>query len=363
MDLAAYDVLSTAVLMLGEQGAVAHANAAAEELFGVSRKVLQGVLAQDLFEPDEVLKNRLPGALRGEYGTLHYALIARRRTGDVPVNMTLLPLAGAPWAAVLELRTPEREQLLDRHHAMTRERESQRSLLRNLAHEIKNPLGGIRGAAQLLDGELASLERTGGDPSLRDYTRVIVAETGRLSALIDRLIAPQGEALQLSTFNIHEVCERVYTLVRSEFADRFEIVRDYDSSVPDVSGDFQRLVQTLLNMARNAGQALTEGRRSEAGREYGEPRLTLRTRIGHCLYLPHSHGGLAVILSVIDNGPGVPESLKETIFHPLATGRPQGTGLGLNLAQEYAQQHGGLIEFESRPGHTEFRLILPMEMS
>src|SRR5690606_7383456 len=139
------------VLMLDEQGRVAHANAAAEELFGVSRKVLQGLLAQDLFEPDDALRNRLPGALRGEYGNLHYALIARRREGDAPVNMTLLPLSGMPWAAVLELRAPEREQLLDKQHAMTRERESQRSLLRNLAHEIKNPLGGIRGAAQLLD--------------------------------------------------------------------------------------------------------------------------------------------------------------------------------------------------------------------
>ena len=145
--------------------------------------------------------------------------------------------------------------------------------------------------------------------------------------------------------------------------DQFEIVRDYDSSVPDVTGDLQRLVQALLNMARNAGQALTENSQNGTASNAGKPQLVLRTRIGHCLYLPGNHGGLALILSVIDNGPGVPDALRETIFHPLATGRPQGTGLGLNLAQEYAQQHGGLIEFESRPGHTEFRLILPMEMS
>lgn len=361
MDLSAYDVLSSAVLMLDAQGKVAHANAATEELFEVSRKVLQGVLVLDLFDPDEAFTQRLPGALQGKYGSLRYALIAKARAGDVQVNMTLLPLSDLPWAAVLELRVAERDQLLDRHHAMTRERESQRSLLRNLAHEIKNPLGGIRGAAQLLDDELA--ERLGGTTELREYTNVIVNEASRLAALIDRLIAPQGTALVLSSFNIHEVCERVYTLVRAEFSNQFEIVRDYDSSVPDVRGDFQRLVQALLNMTRNAGQALTESRSDNDLTRYGAPKLTLRTRVGRCWYLPDKPGGLAITLSVIDNGPGVPDSLKETVFHPLATGRPAGTGLGLNLAQEYTQQHGGLIEYESKPGHTEFRLNLPMEIS
>lgn len=381
MDLSAYDILATAVLLIDTQGRVVHANVAAEEMLGVSRKILHGAQALSLFDDDDVLLRRFPQALRGEHGVLKQTLVTRRRAGEIPVNMTLLPLSDLPWQALMELRPVERDQLLDRHHAMTKERSAQRALLRNLAHEIKNPLGGIRGAAQLLDSELAGPGHAADSGDLREYTQVIVAETRRLGALIDRLIAPQGQALRLSRFNIHEVCERVHTLVRAEFTEQFDILRDYDSSVPDMLGDFERLVQTLLNMARNAGQALTESLPANAAAAalqapaagaagHGQrwqpdepPRLLLRTRIGHCLYLPHTPGSLAVIISVIDNGPGVPDELRETIFHPLATGRPQGTGLGLNLAQEYAQQHGGLIEFESRPGYTEFRLILPLEVA
>jgi len=181
-----------------------------------------------------------------------------------------------------------------------------------------------------------------------------VAEADRLVSLIDRLIAPQGESLVRQHFNIHEVCERVYTLVSAEYGQKIQFVRDYDASVPDVHGDLQRLVQALLNVTRNAAQALTESGTVS-------PRLVLRTRIGRQLMLATRPVRMGVIISVVDNGPGVPAELQEKIFHPLVTGRASGTGLGLSLAQEFMQQHGGVIEFDSHPGHTEFRLILPLE--
>jgi len=224
----------------------------------------------------------------------------------------------------------------------------QRESLRNLAHEVKNPLGGIRGAAQLLEAEL-------GQGDLREYTSVIVSEADRLRALIDRLIAPQGDSLKMLRFNVHEICERVYTLVRAEFSPVIEVRRDYDASVPDLTGDRERLVQALLNVARNGAQALLEHGSASA------PMLTLRTRIGRQLVLASRPVRMGVVISVIDNGPGIPEALRDKVFHPLVTGRASGTGLGLSLAQEFVQQHGGVIEFDSCAGCTEFRLILPLE--
>ncbi len=187
-----------------------------------------------------------------------------------------------------------------------------------------------------------------------------MAEADRLGALIDRLIAPQGEGLVTTQFNIHEVCERVYTLVKAEYANQIEFVRDYDASVPEIEGDQPRLVQALLNVVRNAAQALTEQRNPDPE---APPCLTLRTRIGRQLTLARQTVRLGVIVSVVDNGPGIATELREKIFHPLVTGRASGSGLGLSLAQEFVQQHGGVIEFDSRPGHTEFRLILPLEQS
>jgi two-component system nitrogen regulation sensor histidine kinase GlnL len=279
---------------------------------------------------------------------LRQDLFVERLGATLPVSLTIVPLADRPWAALLEVRALERHVLLDRGRHLAKELGAQRESLRNLAHEVKNPLGGIRGAAQLLGAELLS-------ESLREYTDVIIAEVDRLGSLIDRLIAPQAYPLLAARFNIHEICERVYTLVSTEFGTRIELARDYDASAPELWGDSARLLQALLNMARNAAQALTEGREATGSR------LTLRTRIGHRLVLVSGPARMGVVVSVIDNGPGVPDPLRDKIFHPLVTGRAHGSGLGLSLAQEFVQQHGGIIEFESRPGCTEFRMLLPLE--
>lgn len=348
--LESYDLLTTAVVLLDEQGRAVHANSAAQELLGLSQRQLHGLGAAALFIADTVFETRFLEAVRGKYGVLHQDAAVRRLNSDIPVSLLIVPLEAQPWSALLEIRALGLH--MDRARQLDKELAVQRESLRNLAHEIKNPLGGIRGAAQLLDVELQ-------DPRLREYTGVIIAEADRLSGLIDRLTAPQEQALNKSRLNIHEICERVHTLLRAEFAGRLELVRDYDASVPELEGDAARLLQALLNIARNAAQALVEARFAEGT----TPRLVLRTRIGRQLALAAGSARMAVVVSVIDNGPGVPHELRDKVFRPLVTGRANGTGLGLSLAQEFAQQHGGVVEFDSRAGLTEFRLILPLELA
>ncbi|NYT23526.1 PAS domain-containing protein [Alcaligenaceae bacterium] len=347
MDVSAYDLLSTAVLLLDHQGCVDYANTAAEELFGNSRRVLLGESAARLLGGDDALQARFMEAVAGKFGILRQPLSVNRQGVQVPVNVAVVPLPGTPWAALVEVRIIEQHMLLERHQQLSKELAAQRETLRNLAHEVKNPLGGIRGAAQLLDAEL---DRHG----LREYTGVIIAEADRLAHLVDRLIAPQGASLQKRRLNIHEICERVRMLICAEFT-AITVERDYDASMPELSADFSRLLQAMLNVARNAAQALTE----HPGQQ--RPHLILRTRVARQVLLAGYQARLAVVVSVIDNGPGVPPELLDKLFHPLVTGRAKGTGLGLSLAQEFVQQHGGILECDSRPGHTEFRMILPLE--
>lgn len=349
MDVASYDLLSTAILLIDSEGRVEHANTAAEELFSISRRQLIHQSVDRLFASDAALSERLPDAINGKFGVLRQDLMVDRAGEPVSVSLAIVPLHKQAWSALVELRIIEHHIMLDRHQKLSQEVTAQRESLRNLAHEVKNPLGGIRGAAQLLGAEL-------GTDELQEYTQVIIAEADRLAGLVDRLIAPQGESLHKTQFNIHEICERVYTLVGAEFPE-IDFIRDYDASVPDLHGDFARLLQALLNMVRNAAQALTEASFIEP------PRLTLRTRVGRQLLLASRQAKLGLIVSVIDNGPGVPAALHDKIFHPLVTGRANGTGLGLSLAQEFVQQHGGIVEFDSHALHTEFRMILPLEQA
>ena len=327
MDVSAYDLLPTAILLLDGEGRVAHVNAAAEELFGCSQRMLIGQTTAALLGDD-----------RGP-------LQIRSHGKELPVSVAVVPLQNTtPWSALLEVRLLESHMQLERQQQMDRELAAQRDTLRNLAHEIRNPLGGLRGAAQLLEAELEQ-------PGLREYTRVIIAEADRLGHLLDRL-TPSGPGLSLASLNIHEVCERVLMLVKAEFPSVC-VQRDYDASLPELQGDFPRLLQAMLNMGRNAAQTLTE-------HAIEKPQLTVRTRVARQMLLGGHQVPLAVVVSCIDNGPGVPDHLLQRIFHPLVTGRANGTGLGLSLAQEFVVQHGGVLECDSRPGHCEFRMILPL---
>jgi two-component system nitrogen regulation sensor histidine kinase GlnL len=214
-------------------------------------------------------------------------------------------------------------------------------LIRNLAHEIKNPLGALRGAAQLLDREL---ER----PELHEYTQVIMNEADRLRSLMDRLLTPH-RLPQSTTFNIHEALERVRSLLLAEFPDGVAIHQDYDVSLPSLTADREQIIQALLNIARNAAQAMQ-----------GSGCIVLRTRIARRVTLAKKKHRLALLVCIIDNGPGIPPELKDKIFFPLVSGREGGHGIGLTIAQTFISQHHGAIEVDSRPGETRFAILLPV---
>lgn len=370
----AYDLLATSVLLVDDDGRLLHINSAAQDLLERSLKSLERSAAVDLFTDAEAFNKALDYVSGRKLSSVRLTLTLRKALENVPANVTLTRLEAMPWRILIEIREFEQHALAERNERLFHEIEIYKDTFRNLAHEVKNPLGGLRGAAQLLEMELQ-------DPALKEYTQVIIDEADRLQGLVDRLIRPSQSQLSLSVINIHEVCERVHALIKAEYQDRITIVKDYDASVPDMKADMAKLVQAYLNLARNAAQSLlgdTAARSlSDNGHETSEgngdiertddsleqvgPLLTLRTRILNKFYLLNKVHRLVVVVSVVDNGAGVPKQLKDRIFHPLVTGRAEGTGLGLSLAQELVHQHGGLIEFDSEPGHTEFRMLLPLE--
>lgn len=370
----AYDLLATSVLLVDDDGRLLHINSAAQDLLERSLKSLDGSAVVDLFTDVAAFNKALDYVSGRKLSSVRLTLSLRKALENIPVNVTLTRLEAMPWRILIEIREFEQHALAERNERLFNEIEIYKDTFRNLAHEVKNPLGGLRGAAQLLEMELH-------DPSLKEYTQVIIDEADRLQGLVDRLIRPSQSQLSLSVINIHEVCERVYALIKAEYQDRITIVKDYDASVPDMKADMAKLVQAYLNLARNAAQSLLgsdpisaspdapsdratangTGHRAQDKIERAEPHITLRTRILNKFYLLNKVHRLVVVVSVVDNGAGVPQQLKDRIFHPLVTGRAEGTGLGLSLAQELVHQHGGLIEFDSEPGHTEFRMLLPLE--
>jgi len=259
------------------------------------------------------------------------------------VDCVLTPLVhdGAPGSVLVEIADTTHQARISRENALLAQLGGSRLMARQLAHEIKNPLGGLRGAAQLLERELP-------DESLREYTRVIIGEADRLRALVDGLLGP-ARALQREALNVHELLDHVYRLVRAEAPEAVSITRDYDPSLPPLQLDRDQMIQAMLNLARNAVQAL--GRHGQ---------LTIRTRAITGATIGEKRHRVVASVQFEDNGPGVPAELGETIFYPLVTAQPGGTGLGLAVAQDIATRHGGLVEFESRPGHTVFSLLLPI---
>ncbi len=342
------DLLSTAVLVFDDQARVVFANQAAEQMFEASRKNLVGQAAARLFIDEAVVDRLLEQARANDLGQQRQLIELRRIQHDpLPVQATATALYTDDTPLLLELAEIEQQLRVSREETRLDQSEANRQLLRNLAHEIKNPLGGIRGAAQLLEGELAS-------PDQREYTRVIISEADRLQGLVDRLLAPHRAPRVIAEFNVHEVCERVRAVILAEFPRGLELVRDYDASVPDCRGDKEQLIQALLNIVRNAAEALS-ARIADSSAQ-----IILRTRVARHVTIARRHCRLALDLHVIDNGPGIPDELRERIFFPLVSGREGGSGLGLTLAQTFVQQNEGMIEFESRPGRTDFRILLPL---
>ena len=337
--------LAIGVLVLDQDLRLRCMNPAAEMLFALSFRQAASLRFQDLAVGAGSIVEGLRRCLaNGHHYTereLHLILPGEQA---ITVDCTVTPLfeRDRPTELLVELRQVDRQLRISREEHLIAQHHTTRLLVRNLAHEIKNPLGGLRGAAQLLERELP-------DDQLKEYTQVIIHEADRLRNLVDRMLGP----VQIPTYsevNIHEILERVRSLATAEAGPGVHIERDYDPSIPLMMGDADKLIQALLNIIRNAVEALD-----------GRGAITLRTRVQRQCTIGHTRHKLVARLEIIDNGPGIPEDIREEIFFPMISGRPDGTGLGLSIAQSIVNRHGGLIECISRPGETVFILLLPLE--
>ena len=343
----ALDLLATLVAVVREDGVVIFANAALEDAMGLSRRTIEGSRFPDCFSEPTILRNALIGAQSNEFAALRYDAWLRRASSELLPVHVVLAQTDRPTEFVIELLPLEQQARQDREERLIDQAQANKELIRNLAHEIKNPLGGIRGAAQLLQMDIETRELT-------EYTQGINHEADRLQSLVDRLLAPHRRPHVVGDVNIHEVCERVRSLILAEFPRGLKLMRDYDASIPEFRGDREQLIQALLNLAHNACQALSE----KIAEDKAE--LTFLTRVARQVTFGKQRYRLALELHVIDNGPGVPDSIKDRIFYPLVSGRDGGSGLGLTLAQTFVQQHHGLIECESVPGRTDFKVLIPL---
>ncbi len=341
-----FDALSTGIILLDAQLCPIYANVAAQNLLAFSLNQARGRPFGDFLHDANGLLTILRRSLETSQGISDRELTVRPigspREARV-LDITVTPLEGQVTGThlLLELTDDTARSRISRENDLLARLDSSRMMIRQLAHEIKNPLGGLRGAAQLLGRELSN-------DTLKEYTGVIIREADRLSALVDSMSGPARPPLKAS-LNVHEICEHVFHLVRAEARGTVIVDRDYDPSLPSATLDRNQIIQAFLNVARNALQALGE-----------RGRIILRTRALSNVSIGSVRHKLVASLQVEDNGPGVPEELRSSIFYPLVTGRATGTGLGLAVAQELVTRHGGLIEFESEPGRTIFTLLLPL---
>lgn len=338
------DNLTTAVLVLGAELSIHSLNPAAEALLDVSANQVRGMDVRKLLPEAKVFAAALARVVASGYPLTERDMeLVLPNAAVITVDCVVTPVTepAAPGGILVELLDLDRHKQISREEQLMSQNESARALVRGLAHEIRNPLGGLRGAAQLLDRELGSDE-------LKEYTRIIVHEADRLQALLDRLLGPRTRPRKRS-MNIHEVTEHVRALVEAEAPAGVVIDRDYDPSIPELEADPQLLIQATLNVVKNAVQAIN-----------GAGRILIKTRIHRQYTIGQHRYRLVVRVDVSDNGPGIPGDLKALIFYPMVTGRSDGTGLGLSIAQSLVNQHGGLIECHSEPGNTTFSILLPV---
>ncbi len=342
--LSGLELLAAAVVLVDRKLIVHYMNPSAENLFELNIKNVAGAALGDLFDGAAVLSAAVNYAREHNSSYTEHALELGIAGRKLHLSCTVTPVGLEELKSgedfLLEFQHTEQQLRIAREERLLEQSRANRELIRNLAHEIKNPLGGIRGAAQLLEREL---ER----PNLHEYTQVIMKETDRLQQLMDRLLTPH-RLPQPTLVNVHEVLERVRSLILAEYP-RIVIRRDYDTSLPLLKGDKEQLIQAVLNIVRNAAQALS-----------GEGEIRLGTRIARQVTLARKRYRHALELTICDNGPGVPDVIREQIFYPLVSGRDGGSGLGLTLAQNFISEHHGTIAFESEPGSTCFTILLPV---
>ncbi len=336
---------TTAILMLDESLHVRYLNQAAEELLSASESRVLGMAAEELFiDPSEDEDPLAVALASGQPFVKRHAELVLRNDEPATVDYTVTPIVDDRSGGLLvEIQALDRLLRINRDEQQQSIYATTRELVRGLAHEIKNPLGGIRGAAQLLARELRE--------ELREYTQIIIDETDRLRNLVDRMTGPTHR-LNPQTTSIHHIVERVLQLVDVENPGRLNIERDYDPSLPDIEADPEQLLQAVLNIVRNAQQALADT---------PVPSIELRTRILRQYTLGHKRHRLVIRLDIVDNGPGIDHDVRELLFYPMISGRADGTGLGLSIAQSIVTAHGGVIECDSEPGRTRFSILIPLE--
>ena len=350
------DNLTTAIVLVDSQLNVFYLNSSAESLFDISLMRANGQPAlnllhmpKDEFDTEQALRNTLKS---GQPYTRREATISVNFK-DIHVDYTATQLnSGKPYHPLLLIELNPRDRMLkiSKEENFIQQHQVARQLIRGVAHEIKNPLGGIRGATQLLARSL-------NDPQYEEFTDIIISEVDRLRNLADTMLGSR----QLPSYemvNIHEPLERVRSLIANQTKKKIKIVRDYDLSLPEVLADRDQLIQVILNISANAVQAMTENKEFFTEEH---PQLKLRTRIQRLVTINGVLQRSAVRIDIEDNGPGVPEDILESVFYPLVTGRAKGTGLGLSIAQNIMHQHNGMIECQSIPGKTIFSLYLPWE--
>ena len=336
------DHLNVAILLFDRDLTLTYINSAGEILLADSSRHLVGLDAYGLFKSsDPALLMNLQQCLTMAEPLVDRELVLDRMAHSLTINFSATPLLSNEQVSeiLVELQQVDNHLRISKEERLLTQQNTARLLVRGLAHEIKNPLGGLRGAAQLLDLELH-------DPELKEYTRIIIAESDRLQGLLDKMLGP-NKLPNKKAINIHEVLERVRQLVQAESS--LTIKSDYDPSIPDILADKDLLIQAILNIARNAVQALN-----------GEGNIIIKTRIHRQVTIGRKRYKLAVKCDIIDNGPGIDSDMMNQIFYPMVTGRANGTGLGLSIAQALINQHNGLIECSSEPGNTVFSIFLPI---
>lgn len=355
------DGLSTSILILDRALRIRYLNPACEVLFGVSTKRLQGQPAADYFfqDTDDLLP--IKGVLDTQVCYIRREALLKRNgssTVRADYSVSIIPGEDQQPNLLIEFRELDRIMRISKDDAQLHHQHTNRQLIRGIAHEVKNPLGGIRGAAQLL--ELNYPE------DIKEYTQVIIQETDRLCNLVDQMLGPNTNQ-KAESLNIHEVLERVRNLILAENSKSSSaepgvsveqdivIERDYDISLPEIIGVKDQLIQCTLNIAQNAYQALIETHPHKA------PKIIFRTRVIRKFTIGGKRHRIAACIEIIDNGPGISEELQEGIFFPMISGRADGNGIGLSISQSIINQHHGLVEFDSEPGCTRFSIILPLE--
>ncbi len=337
--------INTAILVFDKNLILTTINTAGENLLSLSQRKICGLNINEIFPVSDNFVCTIERALESKQPYMERGMeLGLPNTRQVIVDCMMTPCFENDVCkeVIVEMVDAHSYAKVIREESLSILHDAARQSLQGMAHEIKNPLGGLRGAAQLLEQEL-----NGGE--LTEYTQIIINEADRLRKLIDRMLTPN--ALQYpSDVNIHEVLEYVLNLVEAELPSRLEIQRDYDPSLPMINVDREQLIQALLNILRNAAQAVGED---------GE--ISLRSRITRRTTIRQHYYKIAVQIEVIDNGPGVPEEIEDTIFYPMVTGRPEGTGLGLSIAQSLVQAHGGVIEYERSDDSTSFKILLPLQ--